>query len=66
VDPYQVAQLKMELFLILVGFLHGLGIGPFNPLPDLCMEVFYLLSSILSLLTTFVGKKEWERDLKGS
>jgi len=51
VNPQQVPQLEMDLPFVLVGLMYGLGIGLFNPLPNLSMKVFDFFSSFLGLPT---------------
>ena len=52
-DPYEVPRLEKDHLLVFIGLLHGLGIDPFNSLPNLSMKILNFLSSILGLPTKF-------------
>jgi len=48
----------MNLLLMFVGLLHGLGVGSLNSLLDLSVEILNLFGSLLHVPTKFGGSRE--------
>ena len=64
-DLHQVSRMKMNFLLMLVGLVHGLGVGSFNPLPDLSMEILNLFGSLFGLSTKFGGSRDGSKVQRG-